>query len=132
MLISMTGFGRAEVPLPQSGRAVVEVHSLNHKFLDVECRFPEGLQSLEEPVRAMAAQAASRGRVKISLVLKTRETEPPIVFQKDLARRYVSQLKKFQQQLGISGAITLEMILELPQVMTAPKRDILPEKWWPT
>ena len=131
MLISMTGFGRAEVALPKSGRAVVEVHSLNHKFLDVECRFPEGFQSLEEPVRALVAAAAGRGRIKVSLVLKTRETESPVIFQKDLARRYVSQLRKFQRQVGLSGAVTLEIILGLPQVMMAPKKIILPEQWWP-
>ncbi len=128
MLISMTGFGRAEISLSKSGRAIVEVHSLNHKFLDVECRFPEGLQSFEEPVRAMVAQAVHRGRVKVSLVLKLREPELPVVFRKEMARRYVGQLRKFQRQLGIPGEISLETILGLPQVMAAPQRETLPEQ----
>ena len=42
MLISMTGFGRAETELPGTGRAVVEIRSVNHRFLEVDCRLPEG------------------------------------------------------------------------------------------
>ena len=129
MLTSMTGFGRAEISLPQSGRAIVEVHSLNHKFLEVECRLPEGFQGLEEPIRAMVTQAVSRGRVRISLVLKTREQKSPVVFQTALARQYVNQLRRFQRQLGIPGGVTLEMVLNLPQVVVAPKRDLLPGQW---
>ncbi len=36
MLTSMTGFGRVETLLPPAGRAVVEIHTLNHRFLEVE------------------------------------------------------------------------------------------------
>ncbi len=131
MLTSMTGFGRAQVSLPPAGRAVVEIHTLNHRFLEVECRLPDGFQGLEESIRGMVARNIQRGRVRISLILKARIPKIPVVFQADVARQYVSQLRGFQRKLGIPGGVTLEMILALPQVVAAPERDSLPTQAWP-
>ncbi|MBI3317644.1 MAG: YicC family protein, partial [Candidatus Omnitrophica bacterium] len=131
MLTSMTGFGRGEASLPSVGRAVVEIQTLNHRFLEVECRLPEGFQSFEEQVRAMAAGALRRGRARISVALRVEGAGARPAFQTAVARQYLGQLKRLKRELGLPGSVSLEMILGLPQVISVPQQDRLPADWWP-
>lgn len=123
MLISMTGFGRAETELPGAGRAVVEIRSVNHRFLEVEIRMPEGLQAFEEAVRALAGRKMLRGQVRVSVAVKGSREATSVVFQPQVARRYLRQLESFRRQLKVQGPVTLEMLLGLPQVMTVTERN---------
>lgn len=127
----MTGFGRVEVPLPSAGRALIEVRTLNHRFLELEARLPEGLQLFEDAVRTMAAGLLRRGQVRISIQVKTEEQAQRVVFQAELARRYTADLRRFQKSLKLPGQVTLQTVLSLPQVMQAPRNDDRNEKNWP-
>lgn len=127
----MTGFGRAEVPVPPHGHAAVEIHTLNHRFLEVDCRLPDGLQLLEAPVREAVASTIRRGRVRVSVALKSKEIPNPRMFQTEVARRYLAELREFQRRLKVPGPVTLEMLLGLPQVVAAPEREALSTRWWP-
>jgi len=123
MLISMTGFGRAEAELPGAGRVVAEVRSVNHRFLEVECRLPEGLQAFEETVRALAGRKMVRGQVRVSVAVKGSREAASVVFQMAIARRYLRQLENFRRQLRVQGPVTLELLLGLPQVMAVAERN---------
>ena len=139
---SMTGYARAAAD-NTACRAEIELRSVNHRFLEVETRLPEGLgstnagrssdgkQGHEETVRAMASKIFRRGRVRISVNIRTNESAAPIVFESKLAKRYVSQLKKMKRELGLPGAVSLEMVLGLPQVVTVSKMDLQWGKIWP-
>lgn len=126
MLISMTGFGRAEAELPGSGRAVAEIRSVNHRYLEVECRLPESLMMFEESIRSMAARSFARGQVRISVSVKGSRDPVVAVFQEPMARRYHQQLSALQKRLGLSGEIPLQTLLQLPQVMTVSEQSGLP------
>ena len=123
MLISMTGFGRAEADLPGSGRAAVEIRSVNHRFLEVDCRLPEGLQAFEENVRAMVGRAMVRGQVRVSVSLRGAREPATVLFQEKLARKYHHQLEGLRKRLKIPGAVSLETVLGLPQVVTVSERN---------
>ncbi len=126
----MTGFGRAEAALANVGSAVVEIQTLNHRFLEAECRFPDGFQWLEEPIRQRVGRAIRRGRVKVSIHWRDKAPGATPRFQPEVARRYVAQLKTFQRRTGIPGAVTLEAVLGLPQVVSAEKNhEELPRPW---
>ena len=127
----MTGFGRAAARLTTAGRAVVEVQTLNHKFLEIECRLPDGFQSLEQPIRSLVSRAIRRGRVKVLVNLKKEGLKPRLALQTGVARHYVAQLKKLQHQLKLSGEVTLEMVLGLPQVVAYVQEDASPARCWP-
>jgi len=62
---SMTGYGGGRAPLGD-GELVIELRSVNHRFLDVKLRFPgsmnDGAAVAEELVRARLA----RGRVEVT------------------------------------------------------------------
>lgn len=127
----MTGFGRAEVSIPPSGRAVVEIRAVNHRFLEVETRLPEGFQSWEEEVRTRVSRQLRRGQVRVSVSLKGSETLLPVEFNSAQARRYLKQLRQLERALGLRDAVTLELLMGLPQVMTAADREHPSTRQWP-
>ena len=118
MLVSMTGFGRAEVALAPSGRTVVEVRSLNQRFLEVETRLPDGFQPLEEEIRSAVGRSMQRGQVRVNVSVRAQARLAQVALQADVARRYAAQLRRLKKQLGLSGEVTLQAVLSLPQVVT--------------
>lgn len=131
MITSMTGFGRAEAALPPAGRVAVEIRSVNHRFLEIETRLPEGFQAWEDEVRGLVARRLRRGQVRVAVSLQRNETLPPVEFDAGQARRYLKQLRKLEQSVGLRNAVTLEFLIGLPQVMVAANRTHPAGRQWP-
>ena len=49
---SMTGFGRVEVPLPNA-QLQWEVRSVNHRYLDIQLKLPDGFRVFEQAFRQL-------------------------------------------------------------------------------
>ncbi len=128
MLTSMTGFGRAEGNLSSSARTVVEIQTLNHRFLEVDCRLPEGFLSFEQAIRALVGRTIRRGRVRVFVGIKSKHQTPAAAFQVDVARQYAASLRQLKKQLHLSGEVTLETVLSLPRVVGAPSSAEFPER----
>ena len=66
-MLSMTGYGRSHVN--RDGRdLLMELKTVNHRFLDVSIRLPKPLTFLEEPLRArISAGTVKRGHVDVSV-----------------------------------------------------------------
>jgi uncharacterized protein (TIGR00255 family) len=62
MINSMTAFGRKEEKADW-GRAIWEVRSVNHRYLDMTVRLPEELRMLEHGVRERIGGRLKRGKV---------------------------------------------------------------------
>ena len=56
MIKSMTGFGKAEVAIPDK-KITVEIRTLNSKQLDLAVKLPSAYRPLEYEIRALAAMA---------------------------------------------------------------------------
>ncbi len=66
MTSSMTAFGRLEES-GNWGRAIWEIRSVNHRYLDMTIRLPEELRMLENAVRERIAARIKRGKVDCTL-----------------------------------------------------------------
>ena len=66
MVHSMTAFAREDFDA-EWGTAVLELRSVNHRYLDVTLRLPEELRSLDARVRERVAARVRRGKVECSL-----------------------------------------------------------------
>lgn len=66
MIRSMTGFARSESH-GNWGTLVWELRSVNHRYLDIGLRLPEGLSGLESAVRTRLQKILVRGRVDVWL-----------------------------------------------------------------
>lgn len=66
LLTSMTGYGRAQTKLAR-GTVVVEMKSVNHRYVEVVPRFPREFFALEDEVRRLVLNHVSRGRIEVYL-----------------------------------------------------------------
>ena len=62
MIKSMTGFGRFEVS-ELDKKIIVELKSVNHRYLDVNVKMPKILNAFDSAIRAEIKKYASRGKI---------------------------------------------------------------------
>ena len=68
MIKSMTAYGRGEVETPAQ-KWVVELKSVNHRFLELSLNLPQRLWALEDRFRKLIKSRMARGRVDMQLIL---------------------------------------------------------------
>ena len=61
---SMTGYGRSET-LTEEYRLVVEIKSVNHRFLDLNIRMPRLFNRFEASIRSLLKTYIERGKVDL-------------------------------------------------------------------
>ncbi len=126
----MTGYGHAEGETPQ-GRLVVEIKSVNHRFLDTRIRLPRQLSFLEPQLLNHLKNCIARGRVEITLNLTAGEgalAEPALNIP--LAKLYLNAVEKAADALEVSNSVGLEFILRMPEVLSVADVSADPEEAW--
>lgn len=127
----MTGFGTAEATSP-SGRYLVEVRSLNHRFCDVVVRVPRDLAALEDRIRTRVQGRVLRGRVEVAIMRQNYSKRPRTVkTDLDLAHAYLSALNDLKRALSLSGSVDLSVLLSLPDIVRIEEEKEDLEAAWP-
>ena len=125
-LASMTGFARAQGQAGTTSWAW-ELRSVNGRGLDVKLRLPNGLETLEIPLRDLTAKTLKRGNVNGTLTLK-REAASGVTA--DFAA--LERIKTLAIELAdsIPGALPprAELLLALPGVMRSTNAQDEPEE----
>ena len=107
---SMTGFGAASAPI-EGGRMVVEVRSVNARFLDLTISLPREHQAVEGEVREATQGAIERGRVEVSV---RREgpvrRRPKVEIDLELARAHAEAWRKVKKALDLDGDVDLGLL----------------------
>jgi len=103
MLKSMTAYGRAEKSTKQ-GRFVVEIQSLNRKYLEIIPALPSELSSFEPDIRKRIRERLLRGKVTIRIEVAY-ENESPVSVSPNLD--LVRQTKKAWDMIAGELEITL-------------------------
>jgi uncharacterized protein (TIGR00255 family) len=126
----MTGFGRAEVE--RKGRVlVVEVRSVNHRFLEVSLRLPRGLQAFESRLRSRLEERVTRGKLNVSCSWKGQREEGGVFsVDLDLAERYYRALGELRDRFGFREAVTLQQVAAMPDIFTWAEPELDPEDGW--
>jgi uncharacterized protein (TIGR00255 family) len=68
MIASMTGYASRTHDLGPS-QAILELRSVNQRYLEISFRLPEELRQLEPPLREIISQRLSRGKVECRIAL---------------------------------------------------------------
>lgn len=127
----MTGFGAGEIATT-TGRYVVEIRSVNHRFCEIVVRFPRDLAPLEDRVRALVQTRILRGRVEVGIMRENHGKRPRTVkTDLDLATAYISALNDLKRALMISGSLDLSVLLSLPDLLKIEEEKEDPEASWP-
>lgn len=131
LLRSMTGYGRGEAEGPYR-KFTVELKAVNHRFSEVVVRLPRSMLALEDRIRRVILEHVSRGRVDVFLSVDEGEGRPIAVkVDKGLALAYYKAMKELQGDLGLSGMISLDHLIAMPQIFLPDEPKAEPEEWWP-
>ncbi len=122
MIASMTGYGKAEAPLGDL-MVAVEIRSVNHRFCEVAARVPKSLAGSEARFRKAIQRRVARGRVDLVVAAGGERQMRTLAVDTELARQYYDALKALQQQFGLSGEITVQMVATSRDVLTFVERE---------
>ena len=113
---SMTGFGRAK--LEKEGREyLVEIRSVNHKYADISIKAPRNLFYLEDKIRKAVLNRISRGKIEVFINYANYGSEGKnVIFNQELAKLYVQELRSLAEQTGLSSQIHITEIAKMPDV----------------
>lgn len=129
MLISMTGFGKAEKECG-SRKFVAEVRSLNSKQLDLNVKLPYAFRELEMEIRSIVAQSLTRGKVDFTIYIEeTVDSQVPPI-NADVFAAYYKQIQTVVGSNGLSVGDDhiVQAILRLPDVLKSTKPEISDEQ----
>jgi len=111
----MTGYAQARAE--ENGLAVrVSIRSVNHRFLDLHVRLPEGWEPLEPRLRQRVRQRVRRGHVDVAVRIEP--TGPIAVqFNHALAAAYARAAQELSAEFATSPSIDFVALLRLPGVV---------------
>ena len=119
MIKSMTGFGRGEYS-DGKRNVTAEVRTVNHRYADIYVKMPKRYSFAEEKVKALLKEKVKRGKAEVNIIIENlTEEDMTIKLNTIVAGQYVENLKTLQQEYGLTGDISLELVANLPDVLKA-------------
>ncbi len=124
MCSSMTGYGRAEFSLAAGegyGAAqgcVVEVKSLNHRYLDINVRMPERFYPLEWRIRERIKKRFSRGSFSVYITYASYAAEA-LRLNVPAAEAYLDAARVLKERFGVPGEVDVSVLLRLKEVFSS-------------
>ncbi|MEE9585080.1 MAG: YicC/YloC family endoribonuclease [Candidatus Brocadiales bacterium] len=115
MLRSMTGFGRAE-SRDDNAALLVEVRSVNNRFLKISTRIPEPFLPYQERLEKVLKDKLSRGSVYMEIEYKHVQETPVLHINLETLKGYYRSMKELQEELGPEGDVPLASLLSLPGI----------------
>lgn len=127
---SMTGFGRG-LATGDGIRALVEIRSYNHRFLDSSVRMPGEFAGLEDRIRKELQAVFQRGRLDVYASLEESAGRDRIVeVDGVLAKRYHDGLVGLAEELKVPGEGLLALVVGLPGVVRTRETPLDLERVW--
>lgn len=125
----MTGYGRG-VYADKELEVSVEIKSVNNRYLDVALKLPRALSQREQSVRELVGQYINRGRISIWMNLKGAD-EKVLRFSANhaLLASYIKLSQDIKTKYGLTGDLSLEHLLSLPDVIETEAEEADEEVW---
>lgn len=126
----MTGYGRGEHSV-EGTKVTVELKSVNRKQAEVVLRMPRELEALETRLRDEVNKAVARGRVEVQISLEQPGVAQAATINHQLAASYAWELRGLANQLGLTGGVTLDVLVRCPGVIETNSQTPQAEALWP-
>lgn len=117
-LRSMTGYAQAQ-SIESGWTLRISIRSVNHRFLDLHVRVPDGFEPLEPRIRQIVRERVHRGHLDVTLY---HELAGPsaVGVNEDVAAAYVEAVNSLRRKFDIQAEPDLASILRLPGVIGSP------------
>ena len=123
-MLSMTGYGTGHRRNADTS-VVVEIRTVNHRFLDLHVRLPREYVFMEGDVQQVVRSAVRRGRVDVTIAIQAPQL-PGYTLNLPLARAYIESVGNLGKDLGIRDVLDLRTLLGLPGVVQPHDSDTDP------
>jgi len=125
MIRSMTGYSKAEAE--EGGYAVsVSIRGTNHRFLDVQLRFPSVLESMDALLRRLIKDHVRRGHVEVAVSFE-QPGNAGLLLDRKLLAAYISAYQTLRQEFGCASEPDLVALLRAPGLATPGNGEISPQ-----
>lgn len=132
MITSMTGYGQSGIKSDDT-EVLVEIRSVNNRYLDLSVKVPRSLASYEQRIRDFISARVERGRVTLSIIFKNGEERyQDLQINKGLLQTFVRLIKDAAQEHDMDGTINVQQLLSLPDMLTIDVEKPEDEETWRT
>ncbi len=130
MIKSMTGFGKGEA-IQANRKFIVEMKSVNHRYLDVSIKMPKKLNFFEASIRGELKKYLSRGKVDLYISLEDYNENPQMLhYNGRLAEEYLRYIRQMAEELGVENDCKASRLASFPDVFTMEEESPDEEALW--
>lgn len=129
MVVSMTGYGRSDVET-EEGRIVTEIKSVNHRFLDIQFRFPRELSILEHSCRKYISEKMKRGKIDVHISIEG--FSPSFKHSRidwTLLRHFLDHAEELEKLNIFDSRLDLQTFLFHPDIVVIEENVDLKDEW---
>jgi uncharacterized protein (TIGR00255 family) len=121
-LKSMTGYAQARAV--ENGWSLrVTIRSVNHRFLDLHLRMPDGFEPLEPRIRQLIRERIRRGHLDVTVHYELAGPSAVGVNQ-EVAAAYLQAANTMRKQFGLQSEPDVASIMRLPGVIGAASASL--------
>ena len=118
----MTGYAQARVV--ENGWSLrVSIRSVNHRFLDLHLRVPEGFEPIEPAIRQAIREHVRRGHLDVAVHYEL-GGPAAVGVNEDVAAAYLKAANSLRAKFGLAAEPDIAAILRLPGVIGPPAASL--------
>jgi uncharacterized protein (TIGR00255 family) len=130
MISSMTGYGRSEAN-KKGITAIVEIRSVNSRFLEVNSRLPRTLILRENDIKEFIRQRLSRGKLNVNITVEhALNGDVPVTIDKSAAKAYYKLLNELRKTVKMKEKVSLDHLLKFSDIIKAEDVEDAGEREW--
>ena len=124
----MTGYGKG-ISNVNGRNLVVELKSVNHRYLDLSIKMPKVFFAYEDLIRQTIAERVSRGHVDIYLTYTDlQEKQKEVVVDIGLAKGMIAAAERLQAETQVKNDFQLNALMRTPDILKVISPEDGPEE----
>jgi len=117
-LKSMTGFSRT-LENTDLGSISLEVSSVNHRNQEINIRLPRELSRYEQNVQERIREVSRRGKIQVRIDICWDSCVKAASIESGVLKQYAEEIQRIRSEMGLKDEIALELLLNLPGVVSS-------------
>ncbi len=132
MILSMTGFGKAET-ICENKKVHIEIKSLNSKNIDISTHIAPMFLEKDLEIRTMLTERLKRGKIDFTLWVEETNGAQPGILSKEAIKGYIGQIREISREEGIEEPDNWwNILVHLPNISGQAANEELKDEEWQT
>jgi len=128
MILSMTGYGKAELNL-SNANFTIEVRSLNSKQIDANVKMSSVYRDKEIGLRKLLSEKLQRGKIELSIWREKSESSTKYKVNTEAIKEYHNQILNLQKELGLDKSDIIPALLKMPETLIKGEEKVDENEW---